>query len=107
MLSFEDAQKSLAALVGSRVSVRIVERRQPERLVAVFEGMLGAPSGEKSPSRFWPIEDGLRPHARAAERFGVVLHADGFDGAELRIGGEILVIAQGPVLVNVRRLLGA
>jgi hypothetical protein len=27
-----------------------------------------------------------------------------FDGAEVRVGGEILIVTQGSVLVNVRRL---
>jgi hypothetical protein len=103
-LDFAGAEAALAALVGSRVSVRVVERTEPERLITVLEGVLGAPSDEKAPSRFWPLEDGLAPHARAAERFGVVLHEDEFDNAEARAGGTIVVIAQGAVLVNIRRL---
>jgi hypothetical protein len=103
-LSFEDAELALARLVGSRVSVRVVERVHPERLIAVYEGVLREPSAEKSPSGFWPLDDGLGPRDAAAERFGLVLHPDAFDGAEARVGGEILIVTQGSVLVNVRRL---
>ena len=103
-LTFEEAEDVLCALVGSRVSVRVVERTHPERLLAVYEGILCKPSGEKAPSRFWPLDDGLPPRDEAAERFGLVLHADAFDGAEVRVGGSILVITQGSVLVNLRRL---
>ena len=103
-LEFADAEGALRNLVGLRVSVRVVERTHPERLLAVYEGVLREPSGEKSPSRFWPLDDGLAPREAAAERFGLVLHADAFEGAEVRIGGRIVVITQGSVLVNVRRL---
>jgi hypothetical protein len=103
-MTFEETEEALGRLVGSRVSVRIIERTQPERLVAVYEGVLCAPSGEKAPSRFWPLDDGLPPRADGAERFGVVLHPEAFDGAEVRVGGEIVILAQGTVLVNVRRL---
>jgi hypothetical protein len=103
-LGYDELQRALAALVGARVSVRVVERSDPERLIAVFEGVLGAPSDEKSPSDFWPISDGLAERDRAAERFGIVLRADRFDEAEERVAGEVLVIGQGPVQVNVRRL---
>jgi hypothetical protein len=103
-LSFDDAEEALRGLVGSRVSVRIVERVHPERLIAVYEGILQEPSSEKAPSRFWPLGDGLRARESEAERFGLVLHADAFDGAEVRVGGEIVLVTQGSVLVNVRRL---
>ena len=103
-LSLEEAEQRLGALVGSRVSVRVVERTQPERLIAVLEGVLGEPTDEKTPSRFWPIESGLPDRPRAAERLGIVLHREAFTGAEERAGGELVVIAQGAVIVNVRRL---
>ena len=103
-MTFEATEEALGRLVGSRVSVRIVERTEPERLVAVYEGVLRAPSAEKAPSRFWPLDDGLRPRDGGAERFGLVLHPEAFDNAELRVGGEIVIVAQGAVLVNVRRL---
>jgi hypothetical protein len=103
-LSFDQAEDALGALSGQRVSVRIVERVNPERLVAVLDGVLGSPSAEKAPSRFWPLDDGLAPRQRAAEAFGVVLYEDAFEGAEARAGGTVVVIAQGSVLINVRRL---
>lgn len=103
-MTFEQAEAALQGLVGSRVSVRIVERTEPERLIAVYEGVLCPPSAEKPPSRFWPLDDGLGPREAGAERFGLVLHPDAFDGVELRVGGEIVIVAQGAVLVNVRRL---
>ena len=103
-LSFEELQDALAALIGERVAVRIVERVEPERLIVALEGVLGAASGEKKPSRFWPLEDGLPRRAQAAEAFGVVLHEDAFNGAEARAGAAVIVIAQGSVLVNIRRL---
>jgi hypothetical protein len=103
-LSFAEVEDALAALVGERVSVRIVERAAPERLVAVLDGILREPTAEKTPSRFWPLDEGLVARDRAAERFGIVLHEDAFDVAEARAGGTVVVVAQGQVLVNVRRL---
>jgi hypothetical protein len=103
-LSLEETRQALTALVGSRISVRIVERTQPENLLAVFEGVLGAVSTEKAPSRFWPLDTGLGERDRAAERSGIVLHEELFGGAEARAGTTVLVFAQGDVLVNVRRL---
>ena len=103
-LSFDELQDALAALVGERVAVRIVERVEPERLIVALEGVLGVPSGEKTPSRFWPLGGGLPRRARAAEAFGVVLHEDAFDAAEARAGTTAIVIAQGAVLINIRRL---
>jgi hypothetical protein len=103
-LDFDGVHDALSALAGSRVSVRIVERAQPERLIAIFEGVLCEPSPEKAPSHFWPLEDGLGPRDNAAERFGLVLHGDTFDGGEARAGGTVVLITQGHTLVNVRRL---
>jgi hypothetical protein len=103
-LDFDGVLDALSSLVGSRVSVRLVERTQPERLLAVLEGVLRSPTPEKSPSHFWPLEDGLGAREAAAERFGLVLHRDAFDGAEARAGRNIVVISQGATLVNVRRL---
>ena len=102
-LSPEQLNGALAALVGERVSVRIVELDEAERLIAVMEGVLGACSPEKSPSRFWPLEDGLETRERAFERFGFLIH-EGELEAEARAGGEVIVIAQAGVIVNLRRL---
>lgn len=103
-LSYDQVELALRSLVGERVSVRVVEPRQPERLVAVLEGVLGPATDEKAPSRFWPLEHGLGQRDRAAERSGILLHADAFGGAESRSGGHVLVIRQGGVLVNIRLL---
>lgn len=102
-LDHTELDEALAALVGARVSVRVVERADPERLLVVLEGVLGPKSNEKAPSAFWPLGDGLPQRARAAERFGLVLHPDAV-GAEERAGGHVLVIAQGAVIVNLRAL---
>lgn len=103
-LDLEQTTRALAAFVGFRVSVRIVERTQPENLLAVFEGVLDEPSIEKAPSRFWPVEAELGESERAAERSGIVVHDALFEGCEARAGGTVLVVAQGAVLVNVRKL---
>ena len=103
-LSLPELDDALAALVGERVSVRVVEPGDTERLHVVLEGVLRDPSSEKAPSRFWPLDDGLAPREAGAERFGIVLHADEFEGAESRAGGHVLVIRQGTVVINVRRL---
>lgn len=103
-LDFEQLDEALGALTGRRVSVRVVEPGEQERLLVVVEGVLRARSAEKSPSRFWALDDGLARREREAERFGIVLHEDAFAGAESRSGGHVLVIRQGGVLVNVRRL---
>ena len=103
-LDLQETEQALVRLVGSRVSVRIVERAQPETLLAVFEGVLGEPSTEKAPSRFWPLETALEEREHAAERPGVLLHEEMFDGAEARAGGTVIVLTQRNVLVNIRRL---
>jgi hypothetical protein len=103
-LNFKETEQALAALVGSRVSVRIVERTQPENLLVVFEGVVGKPSAEKAPSRFWPLESGSGERGLVAERPGIVLHEELFGGAEARAGDTVLVFTQGDVFVNIRRL---
>jgi hypothetical protein len=103
-IGFAQAAEALSAMVGSRVSVRIVERTRPQNLLAVFEGVLSEPSSEKAPARFWPLETGLDERPGAAERAGVVLHEELFDGAESRAGDAILLLAQGQTLTNIRRL---
>ena len=102
-LDYKALRDALAGLVGSRVSIRVVERTDPERLLAVFEGVLGPESDEKAPSAFWPLDDRLAPREGAAERFGLVLHPDAV-GAEERAGGHVLVITQGAVILNLRVL---
>jgi hypothetical protein len=43
-LSWDEVVAALAALEGARLAVRVVERSDPETLVAVFRGHLGAPT---------------------------------------------------------------
>lgn len=116
-LSFEQLRDAIGALEGSRLSVRVVERSDPEALVAVFGGTLGALSHVKHPTLFWPVRlSGEREPAAAQdadlrlrrdddhlEDVGFYLHPDRFDGAVGRAGRTVLVIVQGPVLVNLRR----
>ena len=53
-LTWEQVRDAIRALEGARVSVRLVERGDPEMLLAVFEGTLGALSRAKDPTLFWP-----------------------------------------------------
>jgi len=54
-LSWDEVVQALTALKGSRVAVRVVQRSEPETLVAVFHGHLGASTQGKQPTLFWPI----------------------------------------------------
>lgn len=116
-LTFEQVHDAIGALEGSRVSVRVVERSDPEALVAVFGGTLGPLSDAKRPTLFWPVRlsGELEPAAAQdadlrlrrdddhLEDDGFYLHPDRFDGVVGRAGHNVLVIAQGPVLINIRR----
>lgn len=116
-LTFEQVRDAIRALEGARVSVRIVERSDPEALVAVFEGTLGALSHAKEPTLFWPVRLSAEHEPAAAQDAEVRLHRDSdhvedvgfylrpnrFDGAVGRAGCTVLVVVQGPVLVNIRR----
>jgi hypothetical protein len=53
-LAREQVRDALSALLGSRVTVRVVERTAPEMLMAVFQGNLGMLSHAKHPALFWP-----------------------------------------------------
>jgi hypothetical protein len=99
-LTWEQVRNALEAMAGSRVTVRVVERSDPEMLVAVFDGNLGVLSHAKHPALFWPVVSSDR-HEREAP--GFYLHRDRFQGGEARAGHNVLVIAQGPVLINVRQ----
>ena len=116
-LTWEQVRDALAALEGSRVAVRVVERSEPEILLVAFRGTLGALGHAKGSTLFWPIELSggqapaaaqdaevrLRRDSDHVEDVGLYLHGDRFQGAVGRAGGTTLAIVQGPVLVNVRR----
>jgi hypothetical protein len=116
-LTWEQIRDALGALEGARVTVRVVERSDPEMLMTVFQGNLGMLSHEKHPALFWPVRPsgGLEPadaleavthfqrdrfHVEAA---GFYLHHDRFQGGVGRAGCTVLAITQGPVLINIRR----
>jgi hypothetical protein len=115
--TWEQVRDALGALEGSCVAVRLVERGDPEILLAVFRGKLGAPSQAKHPALFWPVcpspgreaaavQDGHRHFRRDrdhVEDVGLYLRRDRFEGAVGRAGCTVLAIVQGPVLINVRR----
>jgi hypothetical protein len=102
-LTWEQACDAVAALEGARVIVRVVEGRAPESLLAAADGALGPLSRANHPALFWPLDqsehDGTRKHEP-----GIYLRRDHFEGAVARAGGSVLVISQGPVLINIRRL---
>ena len=116
-LSWEQLRDALAALEGSRVNVRVVERSDPEVLLAVFRGTLGQLSQAKTPTLFWPVR--LADQGKPAESeevgndfhrdpdhlegVGFYLRQDRFQGALGRAGNTVLAVIQGPVLINIRR----
>jgi hypothetical protein len=101
-LTWEQVRDALRALEGSRVNVRVVERSDPEVLVAVLEGTLGALSHSKDPTLFWPVRR-AGDHHEHVEDVGFYLRPNRFDGAVGRAGCTVLVVIQGPVIVNIRR----
>ncbi len=116
-LTWEQVCDALATLQGSHVNVRVVERSDPEMLLAVFQGNLGAPGHAKPPALFWPVcpsgeqESGDAQDTEAhfqrdhdhVEDVGFYLRRDRFQGGVGRAGCTVLAIIQGPVLINVRR----
>jgi hypothetical protein len=116
-LTWEQVCDALQALAGSRVAVRVVERGDPEMLLAVFKGKLEALDHSKAPTLFWPVylsgDEELAAAPGADVRFqrdgdhvedvGFYLRRDRFHGAVGRAGCTVLAIIQGPVLINVRR----
>jgi hypothetical protein len=100
-LTWEQARDALGAMAGSRVTVRVVERSDPEMLLAVFEGNLGVLSDAKHPALFWPVHPSFQPDGFEAS--GFYLHRDRFQGGVGRAGDTVLLIAQGPVLINIRQ----
>ena len=103
-LSWDEVVAALAALEGARVAVRVVERSDPETLVAVFRGHLGAPTPGKHPTLFWPVQAGSENEPGDVEDTGIHLHRKRFHGSVANPGRTILHIIQGPVIVNVRGL---
>jgi hypothetical protein len=108
MNSWERVRDALGALAGSHVTVRVVERNDPEMLLAVFEGNLGVLSHSKHPALFCPVYPsvGQEPvDAQDADRFprdpfhletpGFYLHRERFQAGVGRTGRTVLVIAQG------------
>ena len=99
------------------MAVRVVERSDPEMLLAVFQGNLGALSDAKHPALFWPVclPGGKEPantqdpdiHFERdrdhVEDVGFYLRRDRFQGGVGRAGCTVLAIIQGPVLINIRR----
>jgi hypothetical protein len=77
-------------------------------LLAVLKGNLGVLSHSKHPALFCPVcppggqeAVDVRFHA---ETPGFYLRRDCFEGAVGRAGRTVLVITQGSVLINIRRL---
>ncbi|MGI8595330.1 MAG: hypothetical protein ACR2ML_13395 [Solirubrobacteraceae bacterium] len=103
-LGWEEIVEALAALESSCVAVRIVERGDRERLVAVFRGHLRAPTGGKHPTIFWPVHAAGEDAPGNVEDTGVYLQRDRFHGSLASPGRDVLHILQGPVIVNVRRV---
>lgn len=102
-LTWDGAGEAIEALEGTAVAVRIVESTTPEVLLALAHGTLGPLSRAKHPALFWPV-DAPEHHPAQAEERGFYLRRDHFEGAVARAGGSVLVIGQGPVLINIRRL---
>jgi len=101
-----DASEVTSALdewVGARVSVRITTG-EPEQLIAVLSGRLGRRSDEKAPALFWPLDEADAP---AAERPGIYVHPQTFDGARIHEGNFVVEFQHLSVTTNVRRLPAA
>lgn len=104
MMARNLAAELLEALEGwqdARVMVRLVARN--DELVAVFSGRLGARSGEKGQSLFWPVEpDGTAP--APFEKPGIYAHPELLSDVSIHIGEFVVEFAQAGLTVNLRRL---
>ena len=81
--------------------VRLVARN--DELVAVFSGRLGARSGEKGRSLFWPVKpDGAAP--ATLESPGIYAHPELLSDVRTHVGKFVVEFTQVGVTVNVRRL---
>lgn len=87
-LTWEELLEALAALEGSRVAVRVVERTEPETLVAVFRGRLEPATYDKHPTVFWPVRAPREEEPGDMEKSGIYLQRDRFHGAAGRAGGH-------------------
>jgi len=99
------------------VTVRVVERSEPETLLAVFQGKLGVLSHAKHPALFRPVYPFARRKSADADEADTHLQSDGFHveacgfylrgdrfrGGVARAGCNVLVIVQGPALINIRQ----
>jgi hypothetical protein len=85
---------------GSQVAIRLVATASDE-LIAVFTGRLKESSSEKHPALFWPVES---PEPANAERPGIYLHPDHYEGARVHEGEFVVEFEQAGVITNVRRL---
>lgn len=101
-LSWDGVVQALTALEGSRVAIRIVQRSEPETLVAVFRGHLGAPTSGHQPTLFCPVHAVSEDQPGDVEDAGIHLHRDCFHTSLADPGRTTLHIVQGPVIVNVR-----
>ena len=100
MADLEKVSSALDEWVGARVSVRITTG-EPEELIAVLSGRLGRRSDEKAPAWFWPLDESDPP---AAERPGIYLHPETFEGARLHPGDSVVEFRHFGVATNVRKL---
>jgi hypothetical protein len=103
-LSWEEVVEALAALERVRVAVRVVEPGDPERLVAVFRGHLGAPTNKGQQTVFSPLRVTGEEEPGDLEDTGVYLRRDRFHKSIASPGRTVVHIVQGSVIVNVRRL---
>lgn len=101
-LSWDEVVEALTALEGSRVAVRVVARSDPETLVAVFRGHLGAATRGKDPTLFWPVHAASEDGPGDVEDTGIYLYRGRFHASVASLGRTVLHIVQGPVIVNVR-----
>lgn len=100
-LDWHGCVAAIRKLEGRTLAVRIALRHRTEELVAVFHGELGALTEDaKQPSLFWPVGN-ADSHP---ERPGLYLREADFVGAERR-AGDIVVIEQKDVVVNLRPLV--
>jgi hypothetical protein len=95
---------ALGRLEGSSVAVRVVEPGDPEILAVVLRGELGPARQDRPPTLFWPVQEGAPLLPEEVEEPGIYLQREHFGGAVARAGATILVISQGPMIVNVRRV---
>jgi hypothetical protein len=85
---------------GSQVVVRVISAASDD-LVAVFTGRLQGRSEAKHPALFWPVESSDSPKA---ERPGIYLHANLYEGAQVHEGQWVVEFSQAGVVTKIRRL---